>query len=448
MSEQRFDLPEDLKRLLKYSVLEQEIQASGPDQVEARIRRAIDEYPDHGAPKAAWSWFLARNEDYAGAEAWLLRAIENGPDEYRLMWRTQHAGFRFRVGDWMQGFRTFGELIEADPANPIPRLARSFEMKSMGDQVSGELDEICVMHMAGNLPTDTLFDFFRENGAFSPPERLKASFFVLKDPLDVMARIHRAEMFMTIGAPTAAYYDLHLADVIEPKNLALMTRLEDVRAKGLLADPPIYDVRVPASAILPDHEKVLSEYTEYLKKFVSPAIRGVDHGWLERVVGRADDKAFDFERTNRNFLVTGIAIALAADFLLVAGVILVDAFAPAGIDLKGQLQTGELSWAAYVFGGMVVIWALAVLTGAALTTMGAVQRLFRRRFSDLHAEMMRRRWFLRPLLAYGFALSASSMLFLTIAMHIILSIVAIGLLAAAAEVASVGAVVIAPLSMR
>lgn len=446
MSEQRFDLPDELKRLLKFSGLEQEIQESGSGQVEERIRQAIEKYPDHGVPKAAWAWYLARTEDFAGAEAWLQRAIENGPEEFRLMWRTQHAGFRFRVGDWMQGFQVFRELIDAEPANPIPRLARSFEMKSMGDHVSGELDEICVMHMVGNVTADTLFDFFRENGAFSTPERLKASFFVLKDPLDVIARIHRAEMFMTIGAPTAAYYDLHLADVIEPKNLALMTRLDDVRAKGLLADPPIYDVRVPAFAIMPDHEKVLLEYADYLKRFAPPAIRGVDRGWLERVIGRAENKAFDFDRTNRNFLVTGIAIALAADFFLVAGVILIDAFAPARLNPIRELQSGHLSTAAYVFGGVLVVWALAVLTGAAITTLGSVQRIFGRRVSDLFPEMMRKRWHLRALAAYAFALSASALFFLTMAMHIILTIVAIGLLSAAADLAGVGAVVLGPLA--
>ncbi len=443
MNTHRPDLPDDLKPLLDLSSLEREIrEPGGSDHVEERLKYAVENYPDHGVPLAAWAWFLARNEDFVGAVAWQSRAIEKGPEEFRGMWRTQRAGYRFRAGDWQAGFREFRELIEADPANPVPRIARSFEMRSMGDHVSGELDEIFTMHMVGNVTSDSLFVFFRQHGAFSTPERLKASLFVLSDPLDAIARIHRGEMFMAMGAPLAAYYDLHLADVLTPRNLGLMARLEDIRTRGILADPPLYEVAVPATPILPDYQKVLVEYTTFLERFAPSAVRGVDLGWFERVFGRAGTEPTDFGRTNRNFAVSGLAIGLAADFVLVAGAILIDAFAPAMIEPLKEFESGDVSLATALGGAVLVAWTLAVFAGSVISAIGAVQQLFGCRIADLPAAVSARRWFVRPFLGYGLSLLYSSLLVVSVLMHVFLVLSAIAILSIAADFAGVATIAV------
>lgn len=409
MREIHSEMPEDLKPLLDLSALDQEMrEPGGSDSVESRLKNAIERYPEHGVPLAAWAWFLARNEDYVGAIAWQTRAIDKGPDEFRLMWRTQRAGFRFRIGDWQAGFRDFRELIESEPGNPVPRIARSFEMRSMGDHVSGELDEMFAMHMVGHLQTSQLFEFFRQNVPFATLDRLKASLFVLSDPLDVTARIHRGEMFMTMGSPQAAFYDLHLADVLQPRNLGLMARLEDIRVRGIMADPPLYEIAVPETPILPAYERVLRDFASFLDTIPIPPRRGVQLGWIEKVFGRAsEDSPFDLMRTSRNLLLSGLTMGMCANFVAVCGLVLADLIRTR---LAGDAGTGPKNVAtmtATVSGILAGCWAVANVAGAILGAMGALQAVCRCRISEMSFVLMTKRWYFRPFLVYGFIILAS-----------------------------------------
>lgn len=409
MREFHSDVPEDLKPLLDLSSLEQEIrEPGGSDKVELRLKNAIERYPDHGVPLAAWAWFLARNEDYVGAIAWQTKAIDSGPEEFRPMWRTQRAGFRFRMGDWQAGFRDFRELIEADPANPVPRIARSFEMRSMGDNVSGELDEMFAMHMVGHLQTSQLFEFFRQNVPFATLDRLKASLFVLSDPLDATARIHRGEMFMAMGSPQAAFYDLHLADVLQPRNLGLMARLEDIRVRGIMADPPLYDVAVPVTPILPAYDRVLRDFARFLDSIPIPPQRGVQLGWVEKFIGRAsEDEPFDLARTSRNLLLAGLAIGMCANLVAVLGLVGVDLLEGRLLRSFGLQPKVYSTWTSTGIGILAGGWAVANVVGSILATMGTLQTVCRCRISEMSFVLMTKRWYFRPFLVYGFIALAS-----------------------------------------
>ncbi|MBI1324150.1 hypothetical protein GC170_13330 [bacterium] len=409
MLEFHSEVPEELKPLLDLSRLDQEIrEPGGSDKVEARLKTAIELHPDHGVPLAAWAWFLARNEDYVGAIAWQTKAIDKGPDEFRAMWGAQRAGFRFRAGDWQGGFREFRELIEADPANPVPRIARSFEMRSMGDHVSGELDEMFAMHMVGHLQTSQLFEFFRQNVPFSTLDRLKASLFVLSDPLDATARIHRGEMFMAMGSPQAAFYDLHLADVLQPRNLGLMARMEDIRVRGIMADPPLYDVAVPVTPILPAYDRVLRDFATFLDTIPIPPQRGVQLGWVEKFFGRASaDAPFDLMRTSRNLLLAGMAIGMCANLVAVVGLVAVDMFEGRLLRAFGERPKPGDIWTSTAIGILAGGWAVANVAGSILATMGTLQTVCRCRISEMSFVLMTKRWYFRPFLVYGFIFFAS-----------------------------------------
>ncbi len=435
MREFHSDMPEDLKPLLDLSSLDKEVrEPGGSDKVESRLKSAIERYPEHGVPLAAWAWFQARNEDYVGAIAWQTKAIDKGPEEFRPMWRTQRAGFRFRMGDWQAGFREFRDLIETDPGNPVPRFARSFEMRSMGDHVSGELDEMFAMHMVGHLQTPQLFEFFRQNVPFATLDRLKASLFVLSDPLDATARIHRGEMFMSLGSPQAAFYDLHLADVLQPRNLGVMARLEDIRVRGIVADSPLYEVAEPTTPILPAYERVLRDFERYIDAIPVPPHRGVRLGWIERTIGRASEESpFDLNQTSRNLMLAGLATGMIANFVALLGLTAVEAIdrnAFAAIEGRPKIEASVTAIAGGILAGL---WALANVFGSTLLAMGAMQIVCRCRISEMSFVLTAKRWQYRPFLVYGFIFLASVLIISSMAVNGFVTIGSLWLLVHAAQ---------------
>jgi hypothetical protein len=436
MKEINLDLPDDLRPLMDLSALERQFrEPGGSDVVESRISAAIAAHPHHGIPLAAWAWYLARQDDYAGAILWQTRAIEKGPDMLRIMWRTQRAGYRFRAGDWKAGFHEFGELIASDPANPVPRIARSFEMKSMGDHVSGELDEMFAMHMVGHVETEAFFGFLRHNGPFSTLERLRASLFVLSDPLDASARIHRGEMFISMGSPMAAFYDLHLADALEPRNLGLLARIEDIRIRGIQADPPLYEVKPPVTKILPAYEIVLGQYAAFLAGIVLPPRRGKDFGWIERVLGKATDGSpIEFDRSSRTMISTGQIVCLTADLVAIFGIVAIDAFDVPRQNLITARSISELSPLMIVSGVLAGLWGAVVTTGSLISSIGAIQIIFRCRVSDMTIRLLEKRWFYRIPIFYGFILTAGFLISLVLAFHGLATLGCLWLLSFAAGV--------------
>lgn len=422
MNDPELNLPDPLASLIDFGSLEQEFaEDGGPDRIEKRLKAALEAYPEHGVPQASWAWYLSKHEDFVGAMSWLTRAIEQGPDAFRVQWRTRRASFRFRIGDWRAGFQEFCAVIAEEPDEALPILARSFEMRLMGDHVSGDLDEKVAMFLMGRVGIESLFAYFRQHGSFSSPENLEATFFVLTDPLDAAARIHRGEIFATMGAPTAAYYDLHLASVLKPKDLGLLARLEDLRMKGILADPPPYEMHKPAIVLMPIYDRILNDYVRFLESVVIPPRRGVGIGWVEKLFGRAsEENAFDLTTTSRNLVIAGMAMGLAAIGLIAAFAIGADR-----IDKnKAAIFGSDFAWAPAVLWGVegVVLAFVTVvgLSGSLIATAGIIQLGCRCRIAEMTNVLLTKRWYLRPVILYAFILMTVAVILMTIFVNLLI----------------------------
>lgn len=284
MSEPFESLPKILAEIADLGQVQERFGLEGgPEEVGRQIENALILYPNHGVALAARGWtFLARGE-FVQAVEWFTRAIESdSPDELISEWLGFRGGCRFKLGDWKSALADQVRARDLTPENPRTHVVLAMTFREIGDRLSAMLCYVLAGYFGGDLPRAELFEKLAKDQAFADPERLKASLCVLADPLDKQARVVRAEAMAAIEHPSAAVYDLKVADSLAPGDLGVMVRIEDFQINGVFAGQPVYEV---APAELPGG----SCFAGFLAEF--------DHEYRTRLLPRElQPLAFPVER--------------------------------------------------------------------------------------------------------------------------------------------------------
>lgn len=243
MSEGFGSLPKILADIADLSQLQERFGLeSGPEEVNRQIENALIVYPNHGVALAARGWtFLARGE-FVQAVDWFTRAIESdAPDDLKSEWLSFRGGCRFKTGDWKNALADQARARDLTPENPRSHIVLAMTFREIGDRLSAMLGFVMAGYFGGDIPRAELFEKLTKDPAFADPERLAASLCVLSNPLDKTSRIARAEAMAAIDHPSAAVYDLKMADSLAPGDLGVMVRIEDFQLNGVFAGRPVYE---------------------------------------------------------------------------------------------------------------------------------------------------------------------------------------------------------------
>lgn len=283
-------LPETLEAIRDYPLLGLKIETEqGSAEVEGLITMALAEHPDHGLPHAAWAWLLARRKQYVDAVESVTRAIELGPELLVPAWYLDRGVYHSFQGHWKSAISDMTTQCKLWPDEAGGHMMRSMEFKKLGDGLSGVLEEQFALHFSGQMTCDELCEFIHSYAFYATPERLEATFMVMSEPLSWQARAHRAELMLLLGVPTAAYHDYHVASEINPRNLGVLARLEDLKQNGLLVDPPLIAPEKPEIEIWPIYQQVLDQYRQSFEA-VRQFKDGEQPSWKERFFGRVKSR--------------------------------------------------------------------------------------------------------------------------------------------------------------
>lgn len=244
MSERFETLPKILADIADLGqVQERFAREGGPEEVNRQIENALIDYPNHGVALAARGWtFLARGE-FLQAVEWFTRAIESdAPDELRSEWLGFRGGCRFKLGDWKSALADQVRARDLTPEDARAHVVLAMTFREIGDRLSAKLCYVLGGYFGGDISHAELFEKLAKDPAYANPQRLTASLCVLANPLDKPARVARGEAMAAIEHPSAAVYDLKMADSIAPGDLGVMVRIEDFQFNGVFAGRPVYDV--------------------------------------------------------------------------------------------------------------------------------------------------------------------------------------------------------------
>ncbi len=244
MNERFASLPKVLADIADLSQVQERFEREGgSEEVNRQIEHALVDYPDHGVALAARGWTFLAGGDFAQAVDWFTRAIESdSPDDLISEWLSFRGGCRFKLGDWKSALADQVRARDLTPENPRSHVVLAMTFREIGDRLSAMLCYVLAGYHGGEISHDELFSKLVLDPAFADPERLAASLRVLAHPLDKMSRVRRAEAMASIEHPSAAVYDLKLADSLAPGDLGLMVRIEDFQLNGVFAGRPVYDV--------------------------------------------------------------------------------------------------------------------------------------------------------------------------------------------------------------
>jgi len=283
-------LPKILEAIRDYPLLGQKTETEeGAAEVEGRITLALSEYPEHGLPHAAWAWLLARRKQYVDAIESVNRAIELGPESLVPAWYLDRGVYNSFLGHWMLSISDLTTHCRLWPDEAGGHMMRSMEFKKLGDGLCSAMEEQFALHFGGQLTLDQLCEFIHSFPFYASPERLEATFMVMCEPLSWQARVHRAELMLLLGVPTAAYHDYQVAGEIERRNLGILARLEEIRQQGLLVDPPLITLEKPKIELWPIYQQVMDQYRQSFEAVKQFKV-GEEPTWKERVFGRVKSR--------------------------------------------------------------------------------------------------------------------------------------------------------------
>ncbi|MBI1324149.1 hypothetical protein GC170_13325 [bacterium] len=250
MSERFASLPKILAEIADLGQVQERYGLEGgPEDVNRQIENALVLFPNHGVALAARGWTLLARGEFVQAIGWFTRAIESDAgDDLKSEWLGFRGGCRFKTGDWKNALADQVEARDLTPTNPRVHVVLAMTFREIGDRLSAMLCYVLAGYFGGEIPRSELFEKLVKDPAFADPERIEASLCVLADPLDKHARVVRAEAMAAIEHPSAAVYDLKMADSLAPGDLGVMVRIEDFQLNGVFAGGPVYEV---ASAELP-----------------------------------------------------------------------------------------------------------------------------------------------------------------------------------------------------